>query len=232
MKDPAVVCISPDKGNISYNIKTRVTIEEAFAPVVRKLKNERAKMQRVIVFCRKYDDCSALYYYFEAMLGAEFTEPIAAPNLPRFRLVDMYTSVTQKEVQESILKSFSSSNAPLRLVICTIAFGMGIDCMDVKQVIHWGPSSDIESYIQECGRAGREGHPSSALLYVKKSDLKSISKDMKQYCMQQEYCRRKLLCSYFDSSTAAIEGCACCDVCARMCMCTDCRCCSFPIELR
>ena len=109
---------------------------------------------------------------------------------------------------------------------------MGIDCMDVKQVIHWGPSSDIESYIQECGRAGREGHPSSALLYVKKSDLKSISKDMKQYCMQQEYCRRKLLCSYFDSSTAAIEGCACCDVCARMCMCTDCRCCSFPIELR
>ena len=50
---------------------------------------------------------------------------------------------------------------------CTIAFGMGIDCADVRQVIHRGPSSDIESYVQECGQAGRNGFPSNAVLFWK-----------------------------------------------------------------
>ena len=52
--------------------------------------------------------------------------------------------------------------------MCTIAFGMGIDCAGVNQVIHWRPSADVESYMQECGRAGRNGQASSA---VNKSDL-------------------------------------------------------------
>ena len=63
--------------------------------------------------------------------------------LSKFRLVDMYTSVTQKEVQESIVKSFSCATASLRIVVCTIAFDMGIDCAGVNQVIHWRPSADV-----------------------------------------------------------------------------------------
>ena len=57
------------------------------------------------------------------------------------------------------------------MVICTIAFGMGIDCVYVRQVIHWGPSSDIESYVQECGRAGRNGLPSNAVYCVGKRPI-------------------------------------------------------------
>ena len=67
--------------------------------------------------------------------------------LSKFRLVqvDMYTSVTQKEVQESIVKSFSCATASLRIhvVVCTIAFGMGVDCAGVNQAIHWRPSADV-----------------------------------------------------------------------------------------
>ena len=73
----------------------------------------------------------------------------------------MYSSVTQKEVQESIIKSFSCSKAPLRVLICTIAFGMGLACVDVTQIIR--PASDVERYMQECGRAGRNGQQSSAV---------------------------------------------------------------------
>ena len=49
---------------------------------------------------------------------------------------------------------------------------MGIDCVDVRQVIHWRPSSDIESYVQECGRAGRNGLPSNAVLFWKTADFR------------------------------------------------------------
>ena len=89
--------------------------------------------------------------FFRSQLQHEFTEPISAPNLSCFRL-DIFTSTTHKDVQESIIASFCQSAAPLRIVICTIAFGMGLDCADVSQVIHWGPAFDLESYMQECGQ--------------------------------------------------------------------------------
>lgn len=58
-----------------------------------------------------------------------------------------------------------------RIVVATIVFGMGIDCPDVHQVIHWGVPEDIETYVQETGRAGRDGLPSCALMFHGKGDL-------------------------------------------------------------
>ena len=52
-------------------------------------------------------------------------------------------------------------------MIATVAFGMGIDCKDVRQEIHFGPPVDIESYVQETGQAGHDGFPALALLVVK-----------------------------------------------------------------
>ena len=46
----------------------------------------------------------------------------------------------------------------------TIAYGMGVDCSNVRQIIHWGPSDSIEAYIQESGRAGRDNSQACALL--------------------------------------------------------------------
>ena len=90
---------------------------------------------------------------------------------------------------------------------------MGVDCAGVNQVIHWRPSANMESYMQECGRAGRNGQASSAVIYVNKSDLsiRTTSKEMKKYRVQQQMCRRSM-CSYFDCSTAQVIGCACCDI--------------------
>lgn len=44
---------------------------------------------------------------------------------------------------------------------------MGIDCKGVYRTIHFGPSKSIEAYIQETGRAGRDGNQSVAFLSIK-----------------------------------------------------------------
>lgn len=59
---------------------------------------------------------------------------------------------------------------PLNAVICTNAFGMGLDVPDVRLVIHWQPPSSVEDYLQEFGRAGRDGKPSVAVMFTAEDD--------------------------------------------------------------
>ena len=55
---------------------------------------------------------------------------------------------------------------PLQAVICTNAFGMGIDVPDVRLVVHWQHPASVEDYLQEYGRAGRDGRPALAVLFT------------------------------------------------------------------
>lgn len=59
---------------------------------------------------------------------------------------------------------------PVRIIICTNAFGMGLDLPDVRLVIHWQYSASVEDYLQEFGRAGRDGNPSVAILFTGYND--------------------------------------------------------------
>ena len=101
--------------------------------------------------------------FFLNGLKQDLTEPSDAPNIAEFRIVDMFTSCTDKATKSKIMELFTNPSQ-LRIVIATIAFGMGIDCPDVHQNIHLGPPDDLESYIQETGRAGRNGNTAYATL--------------------------------------------------------------------
>jgi ATP-dependent DNA helicase Q4 len=59
----------------------------------------------------------------------------------------------------------------LRIVVATIAFGMGLDKRDVRAVIHLFMPASLEEYVQEVGRAGRDGLPAYGHLFVANDDL-------------------------------------------------------------
>jgi ATP-dependent DNA helicase RecQ len=71
--------------------------------------------------------------------------------------------------REEVLEAFVSGD--LRVVVATIAFGMGVDKPDVRFVFHHAPSSSLDAYLQEIGRAGRDGDPATVVLFYRPQDL-------------------------------------------------------------
>ena len=124
----------------------------------------------------------------------------------------MYTRTANKS---SILESFQQELGAVRLVIATIAFGMGVDYKGVKTIIHYGPSKNLESYVQETGLAGRDGGESVAFLLYHGVLLNHVHPDIKSFIKTKE-CRRTTLMKHFDADAVNNEvPHKCCDIFAK-----------------
>ena len=71
-------------------------------------------------------------------------------------------------------------NNEILVVVATIAFGMGIDKSDIRNIINYGVPTDIETYYQEIGRAGRDGLPSTSVLYYNDGDFMTAKRLIQQ----------------------------------------------------
>ena len=117
----------------------------------------------------------------------------------------------------------------VRIVVATVAFGMGIDKPNVRFVVHYDTPKNIESYYQETGRAGRDGLPAEALLLFGYGDV-AVARGIIEAGGNPEQtrielhklnamvgfaeartCRRRVLLGYFGEPLE--EDCGNCDVC-------------------
>ena len=126
-----MVAVSPHKPSIMYEVREKGDIGALVKPIARLLcKRELPTDNKVVVFHCTCDKCShmySVYLFFRQHLRGDFTDSPGCPDLSRYRVVEMYSRCTETTIKESIMQSFCDPSSPLRIVIATIAFGMGLD---------------------------------------------------------------------------------------------------------
>ena len=159
-------------------------------------------------------------------MGKEQYEPIDALPKAENRLFTQFHAQYPPQEKEKIIDGLILGKSKLRIVFATVAFGVGLDLKDIRQIIHIGLPCTMEEYFQEAGRAGRDGLPSTAHIYYNSYDTskarKHLSSVMRDY-VQSKKCKREIIMAYFGFSPLPLDAAhACCDYHEKLCSCDDC----------
>ena len=96
-----------------------------------------------------------LYQSFPVAVGAD-SYLLSGDCCLQNALFGMFHAKIVEEDKKVLLESFSTLDGKCRIMISTIAFGMGVNIPNVQCVVHFGPSGTIDNYVQESGRADIE----------------------------------------------------------------------------
>ena len=224
MINPVIVGAPPHRNNIKLSVIPLPDIKSFCASISEEVKIKVMDYPKTVIFCNNYNVCAELFHRLRSALGPYSTIPSHYPDLHEFRVIELYTRASTVAMKEKVLQSVGSK---LRIVIATTAFGLGIDCPDITRIIHWGPPSTLEQYVQESGRAGRNGSMSDEAIMLYGHPSRFVDDDVKEYGLNKDKCRRKLLYTNFlfvsaDTLCNEVGKCDCCDVCSNVCKCSKC----------
>ncbi|MBX7182218.1 MAG: RecQ family ATP-dependent DNA helicase [Bacteroidia bacterium] len=90
---------------------------------------------------------------------------------------DFYHAGLEPEIRNQKQQDWIANKT--RVIVCTNAFGMGIDKPDVRTVVHFQPPDCIEAYFQEAGRGGRDGKPAYGVLLYDERDIEDLEFQLK-----------------------------------------------------
>ena len=188
------ISVSPNRENIKLFV-SKVTSEISFnfTWLSRELNEKNITCLRTLIYVRDYKTCGELYQFFMSSLLDKVFHPYGAEKKCTNRMVTMFYSGTSPSIQVHILQSLKDPIRKVRIVIATNALGMGVDIKGLHHVINYGPPPDLESYVQEMGRAGRDGAYSEAALIFHGRQLCKCKPEMLEYTKSKSCRRRQII---------------------------------------
>lgn len=162
---------------------------------------EQNKKNRLLRFVREHPG-TGIIYLRSRQLCAEWSQFFRSNQIPS----TFYHAGLSAEERIQRQEDWKSGRFPV--MVCTNAFGMGIDKGDVRWVVHGDIPEDPESYFQEAGRAGRDGKMSHCLLLYDAFDLKSLRMRFQEKYPSVQAIRQiyDALGNYFQLAVGAGEG--------------------------
>ncbi|XP_014216377.1 ATP-dependent DNA helicase Q4 [Copidosoma floridanum] len=140
------------------------------------------KNSSIIIYCTRREDCTKLATFLRTLFHNDKLSNHTYSNsevlsAKTFDTVEVYHAGLSASRRKIVQKLFMQSKT--KIIVSTVAFGMGINKSDIRSVIHYNMPASLEHYVQEIGRAGRDGRRATCHLFLnskENSDLYEIQR--------------------------------------------------------